>query len=147
VLVALLLGAACSGGGGGSPAQPPRRASPRKDAAQADAELLGREVFEIVDRVMSYRSSHRGKLPASLRQAGLDSLAPLYVRRLGRQGSDPLVTIVFRNTTGHVLSDCRGSNAVLEDQALRGGSFDVTCTVIGGGPRRFTIPPREPPPK
>ena len=147
-MLALLLGAACSGGGsGGSAPKPPQRASEPKDPAQADAELMGREVLEIMDRVMSYRSSHQGRLPSSLRQAGLDSLAPQFIRRLGRKGSDPLVTIVLRNTTGHALNSCQGTQTVLEDQALRGGAFDVSCTVIGEGTQYFTVPPREPPPK
>jgi len=147
-MLALLLGAACPGDkrGGGAP-KPPQRASEPKDPAQADAELLGREVLEIVDLVMSYRSSHRGTLPSSLRQAGLDSLAPQFIRRLSRKGSDPVVTILLRNTTGHVLSSCQGTNQVLEDQSLRGGAFDVSCTVIGEGTQYFTVRPREPPPK
>jgi hypothetical protein len=143
----LLAALACKGGEGRAPAQAPERTKEEKNRAQADAELLGREVLEIVDRVMSYRSSHQGKLPASLRQAGLDSLAPLFIRRLGRQGTDPLVMIVFRNAEGHVLSSCQGTNAVLEDQSLRGGSFDVSCTFLGDGSDSFTIPPPEPPKK
>jgi hypothetical protein len=151
--VALVLAAlACQGSGGapGSRRMHPsatQRASQPKDPAQADAELMGRELLEIMDRVMSYRSSHQGRLPSSLRQAGLDSLAPQFIRRLGRKGSDPLVTIVLRNTAGHVLNSCQGTQTVLEDQALRGGAFDVSCTVIGEGTQYFTVPPREPPPK
>ena len=142
----VLAGAACQGTAK-SPAGSPHVFSGSKDPVQADAELLGRELFEIMDRVMSYRSAHRGTLPNSLRQAGLDSLAPLFVRRLSRRGSAPLVTIVFRNTSGHKLSSCQATNSVLEDNALRGGNFDVSCTLIGGGTQPFTIPPREPPPK
>ncbi|HXI21424.1 MAG TPA: hypothetical protein VNH46_10075, partial [Gemmatimonadales bacterium] len=47
------------------------------DPAQRDAEQLGAEVKDIVDRVMSYRSAHRGQLPPSLRRAGLDSITPM----------------------------------------------------------------------
>ena len=146
-VLALSLAAAACQEGAKSPAGSPRRTAEPKGATQADAELLGRELFEIMDRVMSYRSSHQGRLPNSLRQAGLDSLAPLFIRRLGRRGSAPLVTIVFRNTAGHKLSNCQATNSVLEDNALRGGFFDVTCTPVGGGTELFTIPPREPPPK
>ena len=46
------------------------------DPMQADAEELGRALFDAVDRVMSYRSSHQNMLPNSLRTAGIDSLSP-----------------------------------------------------------------------
>jgi hypothetical protein len=115
--------------------------------AQGDAEQLGREVAEIVDRVMAYKTSHRGTLPTSLRQAGIDSLAPQFVRRLDREGDAPLVTIVFRRLEGHQLSSCQGTNEVLEDKMLRGGAFDVSCTLIAGGVQGFTVPPPPPPPK
>jgi hypothetical protein len=109
------------------------------DPAQADANELGRELFEIVDRVMAYRSSHRNRLPTSLRQVGLDSLTPMFVRRLSRQGSDPLVTIAFRRPEGRVLRSCAGTSMVLENSALHDGTFDVTCELVAGGVRPFEI--------
>jgi hypothetical protein len=138
----LLLGAC----GGGAPSGAHRGAEERSPG-QIDAELLGPEVLAMVDRVMSFRSAHEGKLPGSLRQAGLDSLTPQYVRRLSRQGSDPLVTILFRRPEGHALLSCQGTNSVLEDQSLRSGAFDVSCTETGGGTRTYTVPPPAPPPK
>jgi hypothetical protein len=96
---------------------------------------------------MAYKTSHRGTLPTSLRQAGIDSLAPQFVRRLDREGDAPLVTIVFRRLEGHQLSSCQGTNEVLEDKMLRGGAFDVSCTPIAGGVQGFTVPPPPPPPK
>jgi hypothetical protein len=110
---------------------------------QGNAQLLGRELAQIVDRVMAYRSSHRGQLPASLRQAGIDSLTPVFSRQFTRQGSDPLITIRFRDQTGRQVAACRGTNMVLEDAMLHAGRFDVTCELTDGGTQTFTI---EPPP-
>lgn len=118
-----------------------------EEAAQAEAELLGREVADIVDRVMAYKSAHQGKLPQSFRQAGLDTLTSQFTRHLGRDGADPLVTITFRQTEGRELRSCSGTNAVLEDKLLRAGSFDVNCTLAGGATRTFTVPPPPPPKK
>jgi hypothetical protein len=109
------------------------------DPAQADANELGRELYDIMDRVMAYRSSHRNRLPTSLRQAGLDSLTPAYIRRLGRQGSDPLVTIVFRRPDGHVLRSCAGSSLILESSMLHDGTFEVQCDLAAGGSARFQV--------
>ena len=117
------------------------------DPVQAEAELLGRDLADIMDRVMAYRSAHQGRLPTSLRQAGIDSLAPQFIRRLGRQGKDPLLTVVFRRTDGRALQSCRGTNMVLEEAALQDGAFEVSCTMVGGGDRTFTVPPLPPPPK
>ncbi len=113
---------------------------------QAEAETLGRELFDIVDRVMAYRSSHRGNLPVSYRQAGIDSLTPQFVRRLSRQGNAPVVTIAFRRPAGQLLS-CEGTNLVLEEKQLRDGAFTITCRYQAGGTRVFTVPPPPPPPK
>lgn len=117
------------------------------DPVQAEAELLGRDLADIMDRVMAYRSAHQGRLPTSLRQAGIDSLAPQFIRRLGRQGKDPLLTVVFRRTDGRALQSCRGTNMVLEEAALQDGAFEVSCTMVSGGDRTFTVPPLPPPPK
>ncbi len=115
--------------------------------AQAEAEQLGREAAEIIDRVMAYKSSHRDNLPTSFRQAGIDTLVSQFIRRLGREGSDPRVTIVFRSTSGREVTACSGTNAVLEDKLLRAGVFDVDCTLRDGSRRVFTIPLPPPPPK
>lgn len=126
---------------------PQRDGTGSSPQAQQEAEQLGREVADIVDRVMAYRSSHRGNLPASYRQAGIDSLTPEFVRRLSRQGDDPLVTIAFRRTAGREVASCDGTNLVLEDKLLRAGAFDVSCRLTGGGTRIFTVPPPPPPKK
>jgi len=131
----LLAGLVACGGGDS------KDAKAAAEQAQAEAEQLGREVADIVDRVMAYRSSHRGNLPASFRQAGIDSLTPEFARRLSRQGEDPLVVISWRRTAGRQLVSCQGTNLVLEDQQLRGGTFDVSCHLVEGGTRIFTVPP------
>ena len=144
--VLLAMGFALACGSGGDPPKRDADASPA-DPAQAEAELLGRDLADIVDRVMAYRSAHQNRLPSSLRQAGIDSLAPQFVRRLGRQGSEPLVTVVFRRTDGRLVTGCSGTSAVLEDASLREGAFEVSCTVAAGGVQTFTVPPLPPPPK
>lgn len=136
-IAALVLVMACGGEKHGAPRRPEEAS---RDPAQVDAEFLGREVADIVDRVMSFKSAHQGRLPTTLRQAGIDSLEPRFVRRLVRQGTRPLVTIAFRHTEGRHVASCQGTSAVLEDQALRDGAFDVSCTMVGGEQRTFTIP-------
>lgn len=137
----LLLAATLAGCGEDTPKPaPPRQPPPvSTDPAQADADLLGREVYDIVDRVMAYRSAHRNRLPTSLRQAGLDSLTPMFVRRLGRDGGEPRVTIVFRRAEGHVVRGCAGTSLVLENSMLHDGAFDVECDLVAGGSRRFWV--------
>jgi hypothetical protein len=143
LLLALLLlggcrGSGTSGGGSGS--------KDSVDPAQHDAELLGAEVKDIVDRVMSFRSAHRGRLPPSLRQAGIDSITSSFARSLGHQGNDPLVTIRFRHPEGHRVVWCQGTNQVLEDGVLHDGAFEVGCGLAGGGNRTFLVG-KPPPPK
>lgn len=138
-LLALALAASACQRDKPSPAGRNEATSVPADPAQADANQLGRELFEIVDRVMAYRSSHRNRLPTSLRQVGLDSLTPLFVRRLSRQGSDPLVTIAFRRPEGRVLRSCAGTSMVLESSVLHDGTFDVKCELTAGGVRHFEI--------
>ena len=86
--------------------------------AQADAEVLGSELFDVVDQVAGYRSA-LGRRPATLRQAGIDSLTPTTARWLD-DDRDLGVTVAFRSQVGHVLSQCRGTELVLEDVALEG---------------------------
>ncbi len=112
---------------------------------QGSADMLGRELSEIMDRVMAYRSSHRNQLPNSLRQAGLDSLTSLFIRHYSRQGNTPSVTIRFRNTSDRAVASCTGTNQVLEDAVLHDGRFDVSCEMTAGGSQNFTIEPPAPP--
>jgi hypothetical protein len=108
------------------------------DPVQAEAEMLGRDLFEMVDLVMSFRSAHDFRLPATLSEAGIDTLTPLFVRRLSRQGFDPKVTILFRKPQGRTLLSCEGTNRVLEESVVN-GDFEVSCAVGSGGSRTFTV--------
>jgi hypothetical protein len=141
---AVLLTALALACGGKSPAAK-RVEKAEADPAQRDADLLGRELSVIVDQVMAFRSAHRGQLPASLRQAGIDSLTSTFIRRLGRQGRDPLVTIRFRSLDDRRVAGCSGTSMVLEDASLHGGQFEVNCDLADGGSRSFTILPPPPP--
>jgi len=135
--LALILLAACGGEKHRGPARPEEES---RDPAQRDAEFLGRQVADLVDRVMAYKSAHQGRLPSSLRQAGIDSLAPTFVRRLGRDGDRPLVTIAFRHPEEHQVASCQGTDQVLLDEAMREGVFDVSCALVAAGTKTFTIP-------
>lgn len=101
--------------------------------AEEDLAVLGREIFDLVDRAMSYRSSHRGQFPRSLRELGIDELTPTTSRSLSVAGNVPTVTVGFRSSAGHTLSGCWGTNALLEESTLAGGSFSLTCTLVSGG--------------
>ena len=94
---------------------------------------LGREIFDLVDRAMSYRSSHRGRLPRDLRELGIDALTAATSRSLTVAGKVPTVTVSFRSGTNHTLARCRGTNALLEEAALSGGQFSLICDLVAGG--------------
>jgi hypothetical protein len=143
----LLLCAAAACGGGAKKKKKAAPTAPPVDPVVEEAAILGRELKDIVDRVMSYKSSHRNALPNSLRQVGIDSLTPVFIRRLSRQGGEPLVTIAYRRREGHAVTLCRGTNVVLEDAMLREGKFDIVCEMSGGNIRNFVIEPPPPPPK
>jgi len=118
----------------------PSKSKPKPvDPVQAEADVLGRELFDIVDRVMAYKSAHSGKLPISLRQAGIDSLTPTVIRRYDRLGAQPLVTIVYRRVEGRVVRSCQGTDDLQEDASLHEGAFTVTCRVADGGSRNFIV--------
>ena len=101
--------------------------------AEEDAATLGREIYDLVDRSMSYRSSHRGRLPKSLRELGIDELTPTTSRTLTVDGAVPTVTVGFRSNAGHTLSSCRATSAALEEAALSGGAFSLICNLVAGG--------------
>ncbi len=112
------------------------------DPAEADAAELGQHIFALADFVDSYRSSHRGRLPRSLRQLGQDSIAGPIVRRISTSGGGT-VTAAFRRPEEHVLHWCTGNLRVLEEAALRGDAFEVTCGGVDGQ-RRVTVQRRYP---
>ena len=130
IFCCLVVLAAC---GKDKKAAPPRDDSNDQVAptAQSDANLLGHEIFDLIDRALSFRSSHRNRLPRSLRELGIDELTRETARQYVVKDKIPQVTVSFRGE-GHVLHGCTGTSAVLEEVSLS-GEFTVTCTVPSGG--------------
>jgi hypothetical protein len=126
---------------GGDTADARRPAGPSRAAAgdRGDAEVLGREVFELVDRALDYRGSHRGRPAASLPQMGIESLTPATVRRVANVGREPLITVAFRRPQGRAFVSCRGDGRILEEAALNGGRFTVMCTANSGEQRLVQV--------
>lgn len=139
VLLLLVAVAACSG------SSPPKQ--PAKPSAidtlppeRRDAALLGREVFRLVDRAADYKGSHRGRPPGDLRQMGIESLAPLLVRRIRVVSDSSVVTVAFRQPRGRTVASCEGSPQVLEEATLSGGTFSVICTTASGAVAKYLVP-------
>lgn len=106
---------------------------------QRDARTLGREVFELVDRAVAYRSSHRGRPAATITQMGIESLTPATVRRVVNVQREPVVTVAFRKVAGREIISCRGDSQVLEDASLNGGRFTLMCTTSSGAQRPMEV--------
>jgi len=104
-----------------------------------DAETLGREVLELVDRAMDYRGSHRGRPASSLRQMGVDSLTPTTARHLLNVNREPVVTVQFRKVEGRVITSCRGDSHILEEAAINAGRFTMMCTSRSGVQRPVQV--------
>ena len=135
--LALALLAACGSGG---PARAPRaEARTVVSPEQEQAETLGREIFELVDRAVDYRGSHQGRPAASFPQMGIDSLTPNTVRRLVNIAREPVVTVAFRRTASREVTSCRGDSQVLEEAALNGGRFTLMCTTGSGAQRPVRV--------
>ena len=110
----------------------PSRTADAPEAALDDQRVLGRELFQLIDRAADYHSSHRGRYPASVAQMGVDSLTPTTVRRLSG-GAGPLtVTVEFRRPAGHAIASCSGGSDALEGAALSTGRFAATCITPEG---------------
>ena len=109
------------------------------DPAQRQADLLGRDLFEVVDRVMSFRSSHQGRLPKDLRLLGVDSLTPGTIRRYRADDKTPVVTVATRHPEEGPVRTCTGTNQVLEDASLNSDAFSVSCTIESGETRIFRV--------
>lgn len=136
-VLALLLGAAC----GAKEAAPPAGADARPDLPrdQQDAEVLGREIFELVDRAIDYRGSHRGRPATNLRQLGVDSLTSATARSLVNLAREPVVTVRFRRIDNRETVSCRGDSQILEEASLNAGSFTVMCTSRTGAQRPMRV--------
>jgi hypothetical protein len=105
---------------------------------QRDAHILGREIFELVDRALDYRGSHRGRPAADFRQMGVESLTTLTVRRVVNVQREPLVTVAFRQTAGRQIVSCRGDGQILEEAAVK-GRFTIMCTSSSGAQRPMEV--------
>jgi hypothetical protein len=135
VAVAVLLGA-CGAKEGGKRARVPAAELPPD---QRDAEFLAREVFELVDRAIDYRGSHRGRPAGSLRQMGIDSLTSATVRRIVNLDREPVVTVAYRRTEGREVTSCRGDGQILEEAAINGGRYTLMCTIKSGAQRPIQV--------
>jgi hypothetical protein len=129
----VLLG--CSGTGNSS-SRPPRASQLTPE--QRDAQALGREVFELVDRAVDYRGSHRGRPAATLRQMGVESLTATTVRRVVNLQREPVVTVSFRRPAGREIISCRGDSQILEDASLN-GRYTLMCTGSSGAQRPMEV--------
>ena len=135
-LVLALAVLACGGNAGSkSRAQGGRGLS----SDQRDAETLGREIFDLVDRAMDYKGSHEGRPANTLRQMGVESLTPVVVRRVINVQREPLVTVAFRKPAGREIVSCFGDNQIIEDAFVNGGRFTITCTTSSGAQRQMEV--------
>lgn len=133
LLLALLVTAGCTGKDYRAGSTTTDNPAGSTSTPEEDAAALGREVYQLVDQAMSYKSSHRGRAPRSLRELGLDALTPTTSRTLTLSGGEPSVLVEFRTITSHSLRSCRGTSAVLEEAALGGGDFTLMCVTSSGG--------------
>jgi hypothetical protein len=133
----LWLGVACAEDDGGRSAAPlPKSTLP---ADRTDAEMLGREVLDLVDRAVDYRGSHRGRPAATLRQLGVDSLTPITARHLVNVNREPVVTVQFRKADDRQITSCRGDSHILEEASINAGRFTLMCTSRTGAQRPVQV--------
>ena len=128
---------------GGCDARPDTRHRAPRDVStlppdERDANLLGQEIFELVDRAIDYRGSHRGRPGANLRQMGIESLTTHTVRRVVNIQREPVITVAFRRTAGREIISCRGDSQILEQAATR-GHFTIMCTAPSGAQRPMEV--------
>jgi hypothetical protein len=135
-LLLALAAAACTG-----KAEPSSRGGGGRGLSsdQRDAETLGREIFDLVDRAMDYKGSHEGRPANTLRQMGVESLTPVVVRRVINVQREPLVTVAFRKPAGREIVSCFGDNQIIEDAFVNGGRFTITCTTSSGAQRQMEV--------
>jgi hypothetical protein len=105
---------------------------------QRDAEALGREIFDLVDRAVDYRGSHMGRPAANLPQMGVESLTTVTVRRVVNVQREPVITVAFRQTSGRDIISCLGDSKILEDKSLN-GRFTIMCTASSGAQRPMEV--------
>jgi predicted small lipoprotein YifL len=129
ITLALALVIAGCGGKDGPRSRPP--AASQLSPEQRDAQTLGREIFELVDRAVDYRGSHRGRPAVTLRQMGVESLTANTVRRVVNLQREPVITVTFRRTAGREIVSCRGDSQILEDASVN-GRYTLMCTASSG---------------
>jgi hypothetical protein len=141
-LVLLMLAGATGCAGSSSSSKAPKRVSVLDTLPpdRRDAALLGREVFRLADRAADYKGSHLGHPPTDLRQMGVESLAPLVVRRIRVVSDSSVVTVAFREPRGRTVASCEGTPQILEEATLNGGTFSVVCTTASGTVARYQVP-------
>jgi len=105
---------------------------------QRDADILGREIFGLIDQAVDYRGSHRGRPAINLKQMGVESLTATTLRRVVNVQLDPLVTVSFRQRAGREIVSCRGDSHILEDASLN-GRYTVMCTASSGAQRPMEV--------
>jgi hypothetical protein len=125
----------CSGTGSSSSRAP---AANQLSPDQRDARVLGREIFELVDRAVDYRGSHLGRPAATLRAMGVESLTPTTVRRVINVQREPIITVLFRQPRGREIVACRGDKQILLDASLN-GRYTLMCTASSGAQRPMEV--------
>jgi hypothetical protein len=111
---------------------------------QQDAHELGREIFDLVDRAVAFRASHRGRPATTLSQMGIESLTPATVRRIVNLQREPVITVAFRRPERHEIVSCRGDSEVLVEASMKGGRFTLMCTARSGAQRLMEVGEPEP---
>ena len=106
--------------------------------AQEDAELLGQEIFDLVDQAAGYQSSHSGRRPRSLRIMGVDSLTPTTARWIETREGTLRIVAAFRQLNGHAVSHCGGDAGLLEQLTLE-GAFRLECSLVNGTGIELTV--------
>jgi hypothetical protein len=134
-LLAIVMVGGC---GKKEPPKPPVSEGVPVNGAPADAQQLATEMFELIDRIADYRSSHEGKPPKTLRQLGVDSLTPNTIRRLAIQGRTFTVTVLYRRRESRTVQSCSAGEDALEQAALNEGRFAVSCDTPSG-PQGFEV--------
>ena len=139
-LLTLLIACAAPGCAPGGDDNPPSADSesdlPR---GQQDAYALGTEIFDLIDRAVAYRASHRGRPAASLRMMGVESLTPATVRRMVNLQREPVITVAYRRPEQREIVSCRGDSEILVEASLKGGRFTLMCTSRSGAQRPMEV--------
>jgi hypothetical protein len=135
MVVSAIVVSGCSGSGS-STTRPPLSSQLAPD--ERDAQALGREIFELVDRAVDYRGSHRGRPAATLKQMGVESLTATTVRRMVNLQREPVVTVTFRKAAGREIVSCRGTSQIIEEASLN-GRYTLMCTSTSGAQRPMEV--------